>query len=200
MERKRDLGGVAGNRALTAAVAIILLLLFGVELFTLLALGSLLAVHVFVGMLLVPVAALKIASVAYRFGHYYRRTADYFHAGPPLLFLRALGPLVILTTVALLGSGVALVTLGRGTPYVLTVHKASFVLWGGAMGIHVLAHLPRIAATVAGWARRPWTAGWGVRWVAIGTTVLTGLVLATTTLPLVDHWQDRVVPEHYEGH
>jgi hypothetical protein len=195
---KERFGGVAGNRALTTGVAIVLLVLLPVELLTLLALGQLLSVHVFVGMLLVPIAALKLGSVAYRFGRYYLRDPAYRAAGAPPLLLRALGPLVVVTTLGLLGSGVLLVALGRHTPYVLTVHKASFVLWAGAMGLHVLGHLREVARTLLGWIRRPWLAGRGVRALAIGTTLLAGLVLATETLPLIDHWQDRVTHERHD--
>jgi hypothetical protein len=46
-------GGSAGNEQLTAAVALVLLVLLAVEGATLLRLGSLLTVHAFVGMLLI---------------------------------------------------------------------------------------------------------------------------------------------------
>ena len=54
--------GVEANARLTASVAVVLLVLLALEGVTLLQLGSLLRVHVFVGMLLVPPVLLKSAS------------------------------------------------------------------------------------------------------------------------------------------
>jgi len=59
-------GGSAGNEQLTALVAAVLILLFAIEGATLLNLTSLLTVHAFVGMLLIPVVALKLASTGWR--------------------------------------------------------------------------------------------------------------------------------------
>ena len=54
--------GQAGNARLTAATAAVLLVLLVAELVTLLAFGSLLSAHVFIGMLLIPPIALKLGS------------------------------------------------------------------------------------------------------------------------------------------
>src|SRR6478735_9267895 len=51
-------GGGAGNGHLTAVVAALLLLLLAIEGATLLRVGSLLTVHAFVGMLLIPLVGL----------------------------------------------------------------------------------------------------------------------------------------------
>ena len=56
-------GGSAGNEQLTAMVAAVLVLLLAIEGATLLQLRSLLTVHAFVGMLLIPVVGLKLASI-----------------------------------------------------------------------------------------------------------------------------------------
>ncbi len=59
-----------------------------------------------------------------------------------------IAPLVVASTVALFATGIAVVALGqRGL--LLGLHKASFIVWFGAMSVHVLAHvlkLPRLAA------------------------------------------------------
>ena len=57
---KRILGGSDGNEQLTAIVATLLLVLLAVEGATLLNMRSLLTVHAFVGVLLIPVVALKL--------------------------------------------------------------------------------------------------------------------------------------------
>ena len=58
------------------------------------------------------------------------------------MLLRMLGPVVVILTLVLLFSGVGLLLVsGSWLPLLMKVHKASFVLWFGAMTIHVLAHV-----------------------------------------------------------
>ena len=142
------LGGTDGNERLTANTAAILIVLLAVEAATLLSLRSLLPVHVFVGMLLIPPVALKLASTGYRFLRYYRRAPEYVSKGPPMLLMRmVVAPFVVATTVALFASGVALIVLGPKSDVVLNVHKASFILWAGAISIHVLVYVRRLPPT-----------------------------------------------------
>src|SRR5947209_9909386 len=70
-------GGTAGNAQLTALVATVLVVLVAIEGATLLNLSALLTVHAFVGMLLIPVIALKLASTGWRMLRYYRRAEAY---------------------------------------------------------------------------------------------------------------------------
>jgi hypothetical protein len=58
--------------------------------------------------------------------------------------LRLLGPVVIATSVGVIGSGVALAIVGPGPSIWLFAHKAFFVLWLGAMTIHVVAYAPKL--------------------------------------------------------
>src|SRR5207302_289436 len=81
-------GGSAGNEQLTAVVATVLVVLLAIEGATLLQLTSLLTVHAFVGMLLIPVVALKLASTGWRMLRYYRRGEEYVRRGPPHVVLR----------------------------------------------------------------------------------------------------------------
>ena len=70
-----------------------------------------------------------------------------------------LGPVVVLTSLAVLGTGVALALTGREIGPWLFLHKASFVLWFGAMTLHVLTYawrVPRIRRL-----GQPVTVGWG---------------------------------------
>src|SRR5205823_8891393 len=99
--------------------------------------------------------ALKLASTGWRFLRYYRGDRAYRVHGAPLLPLRMLAPVVVASTLALFATGVALLVLGPGRGAVLGLHKASFVVWLAATGIHVLAYLrrlPRLA--VADWRAR----------------------------------------------
>lgn len=107
-------GGSAGNAQLTAAVATVLLVLLAVEGATLLNLRSLLTVHAFVGMLLIPVVVLKLASTGWRMVRYYARAEEYVRHGPPHVVLRVLvGPVVVASTATLFGTGVALLAAGQ---------------------------------------------------------------------------------------
>jgi hypothetical protein len=180
-------GGSAANEQLTAILAAVLILLLGIEGATLLQLGSLLTVHAFVGMLLIPIVVLKVGSTGWRMLRYYRGGEEYVRRGPPRAVLRMfVSPIVILSTGVLLGTGVALLVLGQTHGVVVGLHKASFLVWVGAMGIHVLVHvlnLPRVLR-----ARIPGVAG---RLGLVAASVAAGALLAVVTLPQADRLQDR---------
>src|SRR6266516_1569927 len=174
-------GGSAANEQLTAIVAALLILLLAVEGATILHIGSLLTVHAFVGMLLIPLVALKLASTGWRALRYYGRAEEYVERGPPHVFLRSLvAPLVVF------GTGVALLALDRRHGALVGLHKASFIVWLGAAGIHVLAHLPELPRQLS--RRVP---GVGARLAVVGATLLTGVAVAVATLPSADRLQDH---------
>jgi hypothetical protein len=121
-------------------VLIVLLAVIGV---TIVALGPLLSVHLFVGMLLVGPVLLKLASTGYRFARYYTANPRYRRKGPPALPLRMIAPIVVLTTLVVFVSGIALLFAGPSSrDTLLPIHKVSFIVWIVFMAIHVLAHLP----------------------------------------------------------
>jgi len=186
-------GGSEGNTRLTAATAAILLVLLAAEGLTLLAIGPLVSAHVFIGMLLVPLVGLKLASTGYRFLRYYTGHREYRADGPPHPLLRALGPVLVLATAALFASGVALIVLGPEGGVVLGLHKASFVVWVAAMSAHVLAHVlrvPRLAA--ADWRSDEPLPGSSLRrWLLAGSLVA-GLILAVATVHLAGPWHQFV--------
>jgi hypothetical protein len=104
--------GVVANSRLTAALAVALLVLLAAEGVTIPLIGSLLGPHLFIGMLLIPPVLAKLGSTGYRFARYYTHAPGYVRRGPPRLALRALAPGVVLTTLALFGTGVALLVQG----------------------------------------------------------------------------------------
>jgi len=180
-------GGSAGNEQLTAVLASILLLLLAIEGATLLQLRSLLTVHAFVGMLLIPVVALKLASTGWRMLRYYLGGEEYVRRGPPHVVLRMLvAPMIFLSTLVLFGTGVALLALGETSGTVVGLHKASFVVWLGAAAVHVLAHVLKLPGLLR--TRAP---GIAVRFSLVAVTVVAGVFLATATLPAADRLQDR---------
>lgn len=186
-QRAGATGGSAGNSRLTGAAAAILLVLLAVEGLTLLSLQSFLSWHIFVGMLLVPIVLLKLASTGYRFTSYYIGRREYVEAGPPPILLRLLGPLVVVSTLALFGTGVTLAAIGPGRGIVLGLHKASFVVWAGAVGVHFLT---RIGPVWRALTRR--VPALTFRMAAATLSVVAGVAVATATLPAIDHLQDDV--------
>jgi hypothetical protein len=163
-----------------------LLVLLAAEGATLVAIGQLLVPHVFVGFLLIPPVALKLASVGWRMTSYYRGRDVYILRGPPMWLLRfVVGPLTVVSTVALFGTGIAAVALGR-RGLVLGAHKLSFIVWFAAMSVHVLMHVWKLPSLV-----RDRLAGRSLRLAAVGLSLVAGVVLAVATLPLADHWQDH---------
>jgi hypothetical protein len=135
--RKLFTGGSSANEQLTAVVAMLLLPLLAVEGVTLLNLRSLLGVHAFVGILLIP--------------------------------------------------GVWLLAVDRTEGTLVGLHKASFVVWVGAFGLHVLSRL--VPALRALRRRVP---GLSLRLGIATLSLVAGLTVAMATLPAVDHLQDNV--------
>jgi hypothetical protein len=181
--------GPARNARRTALTGVVLLALLAFEGFTLLSLRAMLSWHFCVGVLVVPVVALKLASTGYRFFRYYTHRPDYVQAGPPNLLLRLLGPVVILTTVALLSSGIALIVVGPGRGLVLNLHKASFIVWLAALGAHVLGHLGRLPAALRGdLVRRDPLGGSRVRLLLLAGSVVVGAIAAVAVYPQAAAW------------
>jgi hypothetical protein len=185
-------GGVEGNVRLTAVVAAVLIVLLAVEGATIPFLGSLLSVHVFVGMLLLVPVALKLASTGYRFARYYAGSADYVAKGPPIPLMRLLvAPVLVFSTLTLFGSGVLLITADPHHGKILLLHKASFIVWFGAMTIHVLAYARRAALhAVADWTSRR-VGGASLRVALVVGALAAGLAVAIVTLPLATPWSHR---------
>ena len=191
--REPDRADPAGNEVLTAMTGLVLLVGFAVEGVTILSLRRLLVLHFLVGMLLVGPVALKIASTLYRFLRYYTGSRPYVRKGPPSPVLRLLGPLVILTSVAVLGTGVMLAVTGPGSGQWLFLHKASFILWFGVMTIHVLNYAPRLPGMLAerrgrnGGGRMVLFSGPG-RWLALAVSLAVGIGVAALTVHLSAKW------------
>lgn len=184
MRMRPRTGGVEGNERLTGATAVVLLVLLAVEGVTILSLRSLLPVHVLVGMLLIPPVALKLGSTGYRFMRYYQRRREYTAKGPPHPLMRFLvAPVLILSTIGVLGTGVLMIAFGR-RGMIVGLHKASFVVWAGAFGIHVLVYLGRLPRVL----RLDRVRGGGMRAATIGLSLVAGVALAAGTFPLARPW------------
>jgi hypothetical protein len=184
-------GGVDGNARLTGGAGALIFVLLAIEGVTILSVQSLLSAHVFVGMLVVPVVALKIGTTTYRFVRYYRGAPDYSAKGPPPLVLRLAGPVVTAATIAVFATGIVALAVGPKWGWVLQAHKASFIVWFGVTAVHVLGHiLETPALAVADWRlRQPKLGGTATRRGLLVGSLAAGLVLGVLALGWIGPWQ-----------
>ncbi|MBV9606751.1 MAG: hypothetical protein JO027_16675 [Solirubrobacterales bacterium] len=199
-------GGTDGNEQLTTITGAILIVLLAVIGFTIPQLRQFIWVHLFVGMLLFGPVLLKMASTGYRFMRYYAGNIAYRQKGPPELVLRLIGPIVMLSTVGVFATGVALLIVGptHRDPWLL-LHKVTFIVWVVFMSLHVLLHLPAVGRAL-GIGRKgqeqlagasPGTLG---RWIAISGALVAGLILALVLIPDFSAWTQHGVFLHHHHH
>jgi len=106
--------------------------------------------HVFIGTLLIGPVFLKFASTGYRFVRYDTGSSPYRSKGPPRPLMRMLAPPLVLVTLVLFVSGVALVAADPAPPEPwVFLHNASFVIWFGQAAIHVVVNVRRVPASWA---------------------------------------------------
>ena len=203
----RKSGGAEGNERLTAMTGAVLLIGLLVECYTILRIDHLLTLHVFLGMLLLGPVTLKAASVLYRFARYYTHSEPYRRKGPPAPLLRVLGPVIMLLTACVFGSGIMLAVTGPGYNGPggdwLNIHRISFIAWAFFITVHVLAYvwrLPRLLAAEA----RPGRAtevlgGRGTRLALLLASLLAGLVIALLTVHLAGNWEPNLPARGHAG-
>jgi hypothetical protein len=144
--RRRSLtaGGTDGNERLTVLTGVVLIVLTAAIGVTIIWIGQLMWLHLFLGLAVIGPVALKLTSTGYRFVRYYAHDPAYRRKGPPIPVLRVLAPLVVFLTVVLLGTGVALLFAGRDSGPLGEAHKICFIVWITFTAIHVLGHVPEI--------------------------------------------------------
>ena len=206
-------GGAEGNERLTAITGAVLVILLAVEGYTILSVGRLLTLHVFLGMLLLGPVTLKAGSVLYRFARYYSGSEPYRRKGPPAPLLRIIGPINMLLTACVFGTGIMLAVTGPGNYNSgsigwLQLHRLSFIGWLFFMAIHVLAYVWRLPAMLAAEARGvslpdggqtgagrhtrravQVLGGRGTRLALLVASILAGLVIALLTVHLTGKWE-----------
>ena len=186
--------GRQGNDRLTASVGLALLVLLAVEAWTTLSLDSYLSLHMFLGFVLLPPVALKLASTGWRFARYYSGSRPYRIAGPPRLTMRMLAPLLVASTLALFGSGVALVAVGHGHGWLKQLHGVSFVVWGVVMIVHIAVYLARaVGHGTADWRSQAERIAPGarVRRALTAGVLVAGVIIALATYPAQQAFHSR---------
>src|SRR6266566_7874884 len=140
---------VVGNERMTALAGAVLLVLILVELVSAAILRTLLSIHVFVGVLLAGPLIVKLGSTGWRFLRYYTGSPAFVRRGPPHLALRVMAPLLIATTLVVIGSGIGLVVTGPSSAGpLLPLHGFSVLVWLPLIALHGFAHIRRVPRLV----------------------------------------------------
>jgi hypothetical protein len=184
-------GGPEGNEILTSATAVLLTGLLLAEGITIVRMRGLVSAHMFIGMVLIPPVLLKLGSTGYRFARYYTGSRAYRAKGPPLLPLRLLAPVLIVTTLGVFVTGVLLLVAGHKSDTLLLIHKVSFIVWGVVFAVHFLAYVPQVVRSLrADWgaARRETVPGAGLRGMLVAAALGGGAALGLSLLPTMDAW------------
>jgi hypothetical protein len=170
-------GGTDGNERLTATAGALLLPLLAVEGVTIVFIRPLLSLHMFLGVLLIPLVALKLMSSSYRFFRYYAGNVHYRLKGPPQLVMRLLAPVLVASTGVVFSSGVVLLASGRRSGIWLGIHKTSFIVWLTVASIHFLVYAWRLPRLIFD-RRAP---GYAVRIALVVMALLIGFWIADET-------------------
>jgi len=188
-----DDAGVEANARVTGSMGAVLLVLLAAEGATLLLkVDRTISAHLFIGMMLVPPVLVKTGTTVYRFARYYASDPRFVRKGPPPILLRLAGPVVVLTTVAVIASGIALTLAGPSAHLLGLAHRASFVLWFVVMTVHVLGHLRELPTLAfADWRRRAgsFVPGRGTRLAVLASTIVLGILAGTWALGWAGPWQ-----------
>src|SRR5206468_6951047 len=105
--------------------------------------------HVVIGVVLAGPLVVKVPSTTFRFVLYYRGSPAFVETGPPRRVLRVLGPILTLTTLALVGTGIGLLVTGPARPGSLSrplfiVHAISTLVFVPLIAVHTAAYLRRV--------------------------------------------------------
>jgi hypothetical protein len=190
--RTARLGGSRGNEILTSINAAGLVVLIALQLVTVLALGSLIRVHLFVGVVLLGPVALKLATTGYRFVRYYSGAGEYREKGPPATVLRVVAPVFVASTVGLFATGVAMLLSGDSEGSVRGIHVASFWAWIGCLAVHVVLNGREVLRHLRGeWLTRSRerVAGAQLRAALVLASILGGLLVAIALISKITGYE-----------
>src|SRR5690242_13483051 len=133
-------GPTEGNHRLTAITGSLLAPLLAAIFITGLLMDAWWHIHYVVGFMLIPVVVLKLASTGYRALRYYTHNPTYVAAGPPELLPRLIAPLLALSVVTALATGVALFVQRSRGGVLSTLHTDSAVCAAILIGMHLLIY------------------------------------------------------------
>jgi hypothetical protein len=190
---------VEGNSRLTASTGIVLTVMLLIEGFTILDVRGYITLHTVIGLALIGPLVLKSATTLFRFARYYTGHRDYLDRGAPPLLLRVIGPFVILSSLAVIGTGVALLATHGASDTWLTLHQASFIVWVILTGVHFLGHIyEAVVVSARDVRRRRDDAAARRRVVRLGlvaASLVIGFGVAAVFTPAASSWQ---LHNHFE--
>jgi hypothetical protein len=106
--------------------------------------------------------------------------------------MRLLAPFLVMATIVLFASGVAMGVLhGHALGVARRLHGPASVVWLALVGVHTLVYLPRAltrsAEDAAAWVRASVRGAKG-RAYLLATAIGSGVVLGIATVPAQHHW------------
>jgi hypothetical protein len=181
LDTTAERGPTEGNHKLTALAGSLLALLLALVFLTGLLMDAWWHIHYVVGFVLIPVVALKLASTGYRAIRYYTRNPIYRDAGPPEMLPRLTAPILVLSVVIALATGVALyVERSRGGT-LSTLHTDAAVVSACLVGLHLLTYAPDALRTTARELRMRLSRLAAIRVAAVISALILGIILAALT-------------------
>ncbi|SHE60277.1 hypothetical protein SAMN02745225_01095 [Ferrithrix thermotolerans DSM 19514] len=137
---------VTNGARFSALFGMALLVVFVAEILTIPFIAGAVGIHIVIGLIAVPLVLAKIAVAAYRFTKFYAGDTEFVAAGPPWLPLRILAPLLVATTVLVIGSGIEMVVAGPTSfsdTFLAAAHTLLSLIWFFLLGLHALAYYLR---------------------------------------------------------
>ena len=167
------------------------------ELLTVPFISRLVAWHIVIGVVIVPLLAGKIVYSSLRFLRYYRGDLDYVRAGAPWFPLRVLSPFLVVTTVLVVASGIELAIAGptsfSGT-FLAPAHFLLSAVWFLLVVFHAIAYARRSAYSslqdIRHRIRLPRGESSRLRVVALALTILIGAAIATQFSASIKKWEN----------
>ncbi len=120
----RTLNPVRGAAAFGVVLGLIILL----ETLTLPLVATDPAIHIIIGVALIPALVIKLGYSGIRFVRYYREDEETVRIGPPFPLARVIAPLLVATTVLLVGSGLEMTFAGPTSFSVTFLAPAHFLI------------------------------------------------------------------------
>ncbi len=137
---------VTAGARFSALFGVTLLVIFVFELLTVPFIAGAVGIHIIIGLVAVPLVLVKLATAAYRFTRFYAGDTEFVSAGPPWLPLRILAPLLVASTVLVIGSGIELVVAGPlsfSDTFLGAAHTLVSLIWFFLLALHALAYYLR---------------------------------------------------------
>jgi amino acid transporter len=199
--RRREHNARAANARLVAMTGLALLVLLPLPYVTALSLELLWRVHYFSALLLIPLLMVKLAGTSWRALRYYMGDKGFREDGPPHPMPRLTAPILVVATAVLFLSGVVMMLGAARFGTWSTIHNGAAIIFTGALGLHLLAHLwdtPKEVAAdlVPSRVESPVRVAGSRRRVVVTTLAFViGITVATAAMP-VSHWQSRPAGVH----